>query len=201
MLKYSLLLVWMLAATAGFSQYTWKQVKDKDGIKVFTSDLANSKFKAIKVECTLNGTYTKLVHELTNVEHLSDWVYNCKKTQMIKKISDYDFIYYSETHLPWPLSNRDVTLHFRVKTDSVPKFLTITGTNENGVYPEIPAKVRVPHYKATWKVTMPTPGTIHVVYIVEVDPGGSIPAWLSNMFADKGPYETFVNLGKRMMSR
>jgi hypothetical protein len=59
-------------------------------------------------------------------------------------------------------------------------------------------KVRVPSYKADWKVTMPTPETIHISYFMEVDPGGSAPAWLLNMFADKGPYGTFSGLSDEL---
>jgi hypothetical protein len=39
------------------------------------------------------------------------------------------------------------------------------------------------------------------VYIFEIDPGGSTPAWLVNMFADKGPYETFKQLGEALKNQ
>jgi hypothetical protein len=43
---------------------------------------------------------------------------------------------------------------------------------------------------------MPTQQTVHINYILEADPGGDIPAWLSNEFVDKGPFETFKKLGE-----
>jgi hypothetical protein len=43
---------------------------------------------------------------------------------------------------------------------------------------------------------MPTAKTINIIYIFEAEPGGSLPAWLANMFADKGPYESFKNLSE-----
>ena len=191
--------LFVILTGSAYGQYNWKPEKDKDGIKVYTSGLTDSKFKAIKVECTLAGTYSKLISVLSDVASFDDWIYNAKNCQVLKKNSPNDFIYYSETHLPWPLSNRDIVIHFRIRTDSIPKSLTITGTNENGIIPEILSKVRVPHYQATWHVTMPSANSIHIVYILTLDPGGSIPAWLTNMFADKGPYETFTNLGKLLM--
>jgi hypothetical protein len=45
---------------------------------------------------------------------------------------------------------------------------------------------------------MPQAGTIYIIYEVEVDPGGSIPGWIANMFVAKGPFETFGNLGKKL---
>jgi hypothetical protein len=34
------------------------------------------------------------------------------------------------------------------------------------------------------------------VYTFETDPGGNVPAWLVNSFADKGPFESFKKLGE-----
>src|SRR5579885_3119813 len=90
-----------------FGQYQWKLDKDKDGIKVYVSDVAGTGFKAVKVECTLNGTYVKLFSILTDVTHLSNWVYNAKTSYLLRQGSPLEIIYYAETHLPWPMSNRD----------------------------------------------------------------------------------------------
>ncbi|MEO6613669.1 MAG: START domain-containing protein [Chitinophagaceae bacterium] len=179
-------------------QYNWSLEKDNKGIKVFTSSVANSSYKAIKVECTLPGTYSKLLSILSNVSDFSDWIYNTKLTKLVRKNSAADFTYYSETHLPWPMANRDVVIHVQVKTDSLPNFMVIAGSDVTNEVVEIPTRVRVKHYKSYWKVSMPTATTIKIFYMLELDPGGSIPAWIANMFVDKGPYETFVNLAEQL---
>jgi hypothetical protein len=117
---------------------------------------------------------------------------------MVKKNNAYDFIYYSETHMPWPLTNRDAIIHLQIRTDSLPKFLIVTGKSVEGFVPEFPSRVRVPHYEATWKVTMPASDQLRINYLVEVDPGGSIPAWVANMFAEKGPFGSFSNLAGQL---
>lgn len=180
------------------AQYNWKLEKQKDGISVYLSAIAGSNFKAVKVECTLTGTYTKLVALLSNVSQFSNWIYNTKRTRLLEKKNPLDFIYYQETHMPWPLSNRDLVIHMQIKTDSLPRFLTIKGINENDLLPEIPGKVRVPLYKSSWKVTMPSSQTVKISYMLEVDPGGNLPSWAANSFADKGPFETFSNLAKQL---
>src|SRR5678815_2160450 len=71
------LIMWLcLAGFKGFSQYKWKLSKEKDGIKVFLAENPKSKYKSIRVECTLQGSFDKLIAVLTNVDHLKDWVYN-----------------------------------------------------------------------------------------------------------------------------
>lgn len=181
-----------------FTQYNWKLEKQKDGISIYLSDIKDRSFKAVRVECTFNGTYAKLISVLTNISRFSEWIYHNKASKLVKQYSAYDFVYYSETKMPFPISNRDLAIRLQIKTDSLPKFLSINGRNVVGMIPEIPGHVRVTHYKANWKVTMPTPKTIHISYIVEIDPGGSLPAWVANSFADKGPFETFSSLQKEL---
>jgi hypothetical protein len=40
--------------------------------------------------------------------------------------------------------------------------------------------------------------TIKIDYVVQFDPSGSVPAWLTNMFVTKGPMETFEKLQGRV---
>ena len=194
MLRIVCLLFFSVLLLESTGQYNWKQERDENGIKVFSSDIVNADYKAVKVECTFHGTYSKLISIVSNVSHNNEWVYNSKKNHVLRKNNSRDFIYYTETRFPWPMSNRDVVIHLRIQTDSLPKFLIISGTGEPNFIPEILSKVRVPHYLAKWKVTMPAPQTIRISYVLEADPGGSIPTWLANIFIDKGPYETFKKL-------
>ena len=199
MIRSIFFILFSLSLGQGICQYNWKPRKDKNGIKVFLSDIQGSSFKAVKAECTFTGTYAKLISLLTNVTHFKNWIYHNKASYVLRQNNPLDFIYYSETSMPWPLSNRDVVIHLKINTDSLPKFLTISGNNDPHLFPAIPGIERVPHYKAVWKVTMPTAQTIHISYILEIDPGGSIPSWIANSYIDKGPYETFSNLSKQLI--
>lgn len=198
MLRLVILALFSLFINTSSAQYDWKLEKEKNGIKVFLSSVKASDFKAVKVECTFPGTYAKLITILSNVSQFNQWVYKNKTGHLIKQNNPFDFIYYIETHLPWPMNNRDGVVHLRIKTDSLPRLLTIVGTGEPDLIPKIPGKVRMSHFKSNWKVIMLSPQLIQITYILELDPGGSIPAWLANSFADKGPYETFINLAEQL---
>ncbi len=180
----------------GFSQYKWKLTRDKDGIKVYQAENPKSKFKSIKVECTLQGSFDKLISVLTDIDHLKEWVYNMKMSYLIKKITPYDLYYYTETTIPWPMANRDAVVHLRVMKDSLHRFVKVSSNSENRFVPEKSGKVRIVYSSVNWYVTMPTAKTISVVYTFEADPGGSLPAWLVNSFADKAPYESFKKLSE-----
>jgi len=179
----------------GVSQ-NWKLDKNKDGIKVFLAENPKSKFKSIKVECTLQGTYDKLITILTDIDHLKAWVYNTKTSYLIKKLSPYDLYYYTETSIPWPMENRDAVVHLKIARDSLQRFVRVNSETENRFVPEKEGKVRVVHSLINWYVTMPSQRTISIVYTFEADPGGNLPGWLVNSFADKGPYESFKKLAE-----
>jgi hypothetical protein len=135
---------------------------------------------------------------LTNVPQLKNWIFHSKSSELVKKNSPYDLVYRGETEMPWPMSNRDIVIHLRINTDSLPEFLTITGSSEPGLVPESGKNVRVKHYKASWKVSQINPNSIRIHYVLELDPGGSVPGWIANMFVAKGPFETFSNLEKEL---
>lgn len=177
-------------------QYNWKLSKEKDGIRIYQSAVKYSNYKSIKVECTLEGSYDKLMAVLNNVSGHKDWVYHSKISYMIKRINPDELYYYTEASLPWPMSNRDAVVHLKMDRDSLDRFLKITSISVPDYIAEKSGKVRVTKSTVIWNVTMPTTKTINIIYIFEAEPGGSLPAWVVNMFADKGPYETFKKLGE-----
>jgi hypothetical protein len=123
-------------------------------------------------------------------------VYNVKNSHIIRKINPYDLYYYTETIMPWPMSNRDAVVHLKIVKDSLQRFLKISSVGEPKFIAEKSGKVRVPRSLVNWYVTMPSSKTIRIVYTFDADPGGSIPSWLANMFVDKGPFESFKKLSE-----
>jgi hypothetical protein len=195
-IKLAGLALFSTLASAAIGQYNWKLSKDKDGIKVYQSEVKHSKYKNIKVECTLDGTYDKLMSILNDVTNQKNWVYNNKNSSILQRVSPNEFYYYSETHLPWPMTNRDAIIHLKMNKDSLNRFLKISAVSVPGYAPEKSGMVRVPRSDISWYVTMPSAKTISIVYIFDAEPGGSLPAWAVNMFTDKGPYESFKKLSE-----
>lgn len=200
-MKFIIVKITCLIVCSGFGsavagQYDWKLSKEKDGIRVYQSSVKYSSYKSIKVECTFEGNYDKLISVLNNVGGHKDWVYHNKTSYLVKQVNPYELYYYTEASLPWPMSNRDAVVHLKMNRDSLNRFLKVTSLSVPDYIAEKSGKVRVTKSTITWNVTMPTTKTISIVYIFEAEPGGSVPPWVANMFADKGPFETFKKLGE-----
>jgi len=174
-------------------QEDWKLKQNKEGIEIYTKPLENSHLKGIKVKCALPATLSQLVTVIMDVNTAAEWVYSTKSSTLLKKISAAEVYYYSEVNLPWPISNRDFIAHLKVTQDPHTKVVTIDGPVISNYLPEKKDIVRVRSSYGKWVLT-PQKNNVKIEYTLETDPGGSLPAWLVNLFVAKGPHETFKNL-------
>ena len=177
-----------------YGQENWKLKSDRDGIAIFLRSLPDSKFKAVKVECELAASLSQLVTVILDVNTGDQWVYSTKSSVLLKQVSPSELYYYSEVNIPWPASNRDFIAHLIAVQDPYSKVVTIYGPTVPNYVPVKNDIVRITQSEGKWVITPIGPHRIKVEYTLQVDPGGNIPAWLINLFAAKGPYESFKNL-------
>jgi len=178
----------------------WELKKNQNGIKVYTALFPNSSIKAVRVECQLQGTITQLAALLLDIKAHEKWVYTNETSYTIQKLADNEIIYYAAMDLSWPLSDRDAVIRIKLTQDSLTKALHVSSTSLPGYVPIKKDKVRVPLIKIDWTATPVSNNTLQVVYEAQADPGGVVPAWAVNMFATKGPYETFLALNSLLNS-
>jgi hypothetical protein len=176
------------------AQKDWELRQDKEGIKIYTKNIDDAALKSVKTICTLNTSLSTLTAALIDISNSAEWVYSTKKISLLKKISPSELIYYSELDIPWPASNRDFIIRLEVKQDEKSKAVSVIGYNLPDYLPEVKNVVRIRKSNSKWLITPLQNGQVKIEYVLDVDPGGNIPAWLINMFAAKGPFETFKKL-------
>ncbi len=176
------------------SAQAWKLRKDKGGVKVYTKHNQHSPFNLLKAESEIAVSPEKMLELIFDVSRHKEWVYNTVQSVPIKKISQREIIYYGETYAPWPVSNRDLVLHLTAKLDSASGIWTVKAISEPHLKPLVQGKVRVPKSVSEWKLVPLKKNYTHVTYTLDIDPGGSIPAWLVNYASIEGPYLSFIKL-------
>jgi len=196
MKKIYLLSIGVIMAFNATSQGEWKLNKERNGIKVYSKKTDNAKFKSVKVVCDMEGSIDKLVAVLKNIPNNKNWVYNTKKSYIIKNVSSNEIIYYEETEMPWPLNNRDVIINMQFKRNDAYKTLTIEANGLQGQQEIKKENVRLGYFKGIWQVTTKDSNHINVTFLLTIEPGGSIPSWAYNLFLSAGPYNTFNNLAQ-----
>jgi hypothetical protein len=61
-------------------------------------------------------------------------------------------------------------------------------------YPVKDGIVRIEHSVGKWIITPIDSSHVKIEYTLHLDAGGSVPAWLLNMFITQGPMESFKKL-------
>jgi ribosome-associated toxin RatA of RatAB toxin-antitoxin module len=192
--KFFSFIALLLVFSAGRGQGDWKLKTDKDGIRTWSKKLDDSKINAVKVESVFPASLAQFVAVIVDVRSYDSWIYNSKSTSIVKQVSPAELYYYSEVAFPWPTSNRDFVSHVVIRQDPRTKVVSVDANNVTGFVAVKANIVRITRSTAKWTITPLSKDQVKVEYILQVDPGGDLPAWLINPFASKGVVETFKNL-------
>jgi hypothetical protein len=184
--------VLFLALSASMAQGNWELKKDENGIAVYTRKAATGNIKELRVLCELNATKDELISTLQNINNYSAWVYSNKKSVILKTETPRKITYYTQSHLPWPIKDRDLIIELDIAP--TPDVLNIQAKSLPNYLPLDNKYIRVPYSLATWKVTQASGNKLKVDYTFSIDPGGSIPSWIVNATLAIGPYNSFVKL-------
>jgi hypothetical protein len=189
----------LLSALYAYAGGTWELKKNSNGIKIYTKNAEGSDIKEIKADFEIKGTLPELKKLLSDVNAQKQWVYSTVQSSMVKRINENEFVYYTEKKMPWPVSNRDVVMHVKMTEDPGTGTLTLKASAvKASAVPTKKAVIRMTAGEVIWQVKAVNENTLHVSYWAKADPGGTLPAWVTNMFLTKGPYESFVKFKERM---
>jgi hypothetical protein len=184
------------------SQGNCKLKKDNDGIKVYTCEEVDSKFKSLRVETSFQQvTLDELKSLLLDAENYINWQYNMIESKKLQTINDHEIIVRSVIHAPWPVTNREMITHVNVAVQQGPGELTMIIKSIPYEHPVEKGLVRVPFSEATWQVKVEHDTQLTVQYFLRIDPGGSIPSWLVNMAMAEGPYSSFKNIKEQLSAK
>lgn len=188
----------VMISFASQAQDNWKLVKDEDGIRVFTQPVSGSDFKEFKGETDFDETLQHCVGFLMSVPHMTEWMHETMKVELVSKENDHDRVLYMIQNAPFPVRDRDF---FVRNTLSQQPDDTVVYTMD--LVPNKVVDSGYVHLKGMrGRVTLtPLSATrTHVEYRAHVDPGGAIPSWVANAFVTDTPFHTLKNARRVVQS-
>jgi len=180
------------------AQDNWKLQKDKNGIQVYSAEFPDSKIRAIRVVANYDATPERIADIVMDINTSTEWVSHLKSCYVIKRVSQNELYYYAEVKLPWPALNRDFVAHLARNENVQTKTITIDGPAVAGLVPEKKGTVRINNSLGKWTITPLVDSQVRVEYVLHVDPAGSLPSWLVNMFSSETPMQIFENLRREL---
>lgn len=170
----------------------WKLAKEQNGIKIFTRKVEDYKLKQFKAVTTLEANPKQLVNVIIGVDRYTEWMSNLERSYMVNIVNENEFYIYAESDVPWPFSNRDIVTKSTIRWDGNIAYLDMTAVSDH--VPKNKGIVRMPRSDGQWEFKPVKDDLSEITYTYLGDSGGSIPAWIANMFLVDGPYKTLVGL-------
>ena len=174
----------------------WTLKKDKNGVQIYTRPIEGSPLKEFKGIVNIRTTAEAAKKLLLDLPSYTEWNHNCIESSILKINNENDIIGVTLTDAPWPVQDREAIVQtivvekngsFYLNMNALPKYTKA----KDGV-------VRVPKMTGFWKITTNDDGTIEVLQQVHASPGGRIPDWLANSAVVDTPYNTLLNMKRRL---
>ena len=183
----------LASAQLGGVSYNWKEKRNKKGIMIATSSVADSRFKAVRGEMVVNASVSALVALVEDLGACKDWAAMCKEARVEKRVSpseSYAYIYYD---IPFPVSDRDKYTHVVWTQDPKTKRVSMNSIATIGGTPKSKA-VRIEKAVSQWHFTPQEDGTTIVESFGHIDPNGPTPAWITNLMLVDSPYKSMSRM-------
>ncbi len=170
-------------------------VRVENGITVEEEVDANRALPILTGTATMSASADQIAAWVGAVHTYTDWQHNCEEARVLPQ-SDGSRLTYNRIGSPWPVSDRDVVLR-STRTNSTDGSIRIEFRSTEDANLAVPSGVvRMPRLVGSYDLT-PVEGGTQVVYTVDSDPGGSLPAWLVRQASKDLPYMTLRKLQER----
>lgn len=169
----------------------WKLRREDDGIRVFTADVPDSKHAAVRSTMEVKTPLRELVALVLDTSACSTWAALCKESSIPKRRSDTEFHVYTYNDLPWPVKDRDAVTRVLWTVNPETGVAHMVAELTEGVVEADAKALRLSTGVTSWTFTPKENGTL-VENFAHIDPGGSMPAWVTNMLLVDSPYDTLV---------
>jgi hypothetical protein len=187
-----------LAAPAWAADADWKLLEDKDDFKLYERRVQGSDIVAMKFRGTIDAPIWKVAAVMTDHARGKEWIDRVDEMRLVRRISPTEYIEYSLIITPFVLKNRDFAI--RVKLDIDPQKKSIVMHTESTEDPAVPTTDAVrAEVKSTYAFHAKDGGRRTGVDVeLHVDPKGSVPKWIVNLFQRKWPRQTFDGIQKQV---
>lgn len=182
---------------------SWRLVSDRNEIQVYMRHRDDTRLKTFRgvTRFKLTDQYA-LVAVLNDYEAYPRWLHFVDSADEISRESDLLRYLRFTTLLPWPLANREAVLRADVREIRTPEEqrVEVLLSNAPERLPPNDDYIRFPEMQGIFGARDLGNDIVEITYQLVLDPGGYIPAWLTNILLRDAPYFTLDRL-RRIVKR
>lgn len=176
----------------------WKFIEEENGVSTFEKITKGDELVAFRGEVLIQAPLKKVATILVDQQLQKQWVDAYVEGKNISQKSEFEYVQYSQTKLPWPFQNRDFVFNAYAKIDTDPNTMVLVMNSiDDPLMPPRDEVVRGEiiqsyYYLKELKGLTAT----RLVVEMKVDPKGSIPLWLVNLSQKRWPHNTLMAIKK-----
>ncbi len=177
----------------------WEQVIEKDGIRVTKRDVPGRQLPTFRGIGEVRARLLEVLAVINDPQRFSEWMHRTAESRLIKQKGEWQFLVYTLTQAPWPVSNREAVLRFSTTisangTEAKVKFKALKS------YPmkKKSGAVWMEQLEGHYQLKEMGKGLTRVEYLVNADLGGALPSWIAKRAAKSLPLKTLINLRRQV---
>jgi hypothetical protein len=178
----------------------WVHLYTKDGVRVESRDVPGRDLPELRGVGVLPFNLYEILAVIDDVPNQRHWVERLERSAVLRRPSPWELWMYVRFDFPWPTSDRDSVLHVNVSRTLAPQHEVVLRTERSTdpARPVVDGIVRVPRSVAEARLRFIDADHTHVTYLVDIDPGGSLPHWLVRMLQEDMPLKILRRLKARI---
>jgi len=182
----------------------WKLMSEKGDLKIYKRTRVGTSLKEVRIDNVFHVSAEELIRELDDADSYSEWIYKCAESKVLDLPKENEIVYYTLASVPAPIWDRDIvalSVYEYFPETKTHFYQSSVPPNDASYMPERRKVVRVKDYGASWTIKEIGENKIETINTVYMDPGGSIPNWLTNMTLTSGPKKSARALEKRLYGK
>jgi hypothetical protein len=186
-----------LTSVAGASDEGWTLVRSNNGVETHLNDRTIDGFREFRGVTKMAATFEEARDVIKDIPGNIHWLPSCRRSELIRTISDSELLVYIVSTAPWPVHDRDCVWkrHYVVDTDDHFR-LVFTASDEK--YEGEAGLVRILDARGIWEVKRLTENTAEVSFQYLGDGGGTVPRTFVNSATKRIPEKALRALFERI---
>jgi len=192
LLTVALLLVLNISAV---SASEWQPEIKKNGIDAYSRVVEGTSILEIRAIAVVDARMEVIAEVLRDIPANVEWRPKCVECRLLENHSRNSMTTYTRIDLPWPVSDRDVVIKADTSINlNTGRVVVSLGSVDHHKAPPPNGNVRITDFFSQYYLEYINREQTGIIFTTRVNPAGSIPTFLVNMFNKRFAYEEMLGL-------
>lgn len=194
--------VWLITAlSVADGGGEWVVVDQSRGITSSRREQPGCCLPSFRGQGRVSGNVLQVLALLLDVDAVPDWAYGINEAKLVKRIDARSELVYVYSDVTWPVRDRDMVVLREIEVLKPGEEFRIRLRCKPDARPERRGVVRVKSCLSTLHIRKAGPAHTDVDYVMNLDPGGALPDWVSGWVTKHVPFKTLVAIERSANKR